>query len=99
MGAKITAFVTNTVFDFKLLKTIYHNYMSEELWGLWVKDALKVQLLQPIPNKAFAINILQDITNISNYWWCIDRFGNIYGNLKKHSCNANVKTVFPAEVP
>lgn len=62
MGAKIPTFVTNTACDFKLLKIIYHNCMSDELWDLWVKDALKVQLLEPIYKKAVAINILQDIT-------------------------------------
>lgn len=72
MGAKIPTFVMNTVCEFKLLKIIYHNCMSEELWGLWVKDALEVQLLELIYKTAVAINILQDTTNYHQlmviYW-------------------------------
>lgn len=62
VGAKIPTFVTNTVCDFKLLKIIYRDCMTEELWDLWTKVALKVQLFKSIYKRAVAINILQDIT-------------------------------------
>lgn len=58
----IPTFAMHVVCAFKLLKIIYRKSTSEELWDLSVKDALKVQLLEPIYKGAVAINILQDIT-------------------------------------